>query len=170
MNARKAGVARQIFGALMLFAVSASAARAQTAPGQSDDLVRRADVIVIGKVAHTKSAWNADRSRITTTVTLSVDQSLKGGAPGTVTIVSLGGEVDGVGEWYSHAAQFKLDEEVLVYAQRDAQGKLRVSSGNRGKISIQRDEKTGRRVLPDGLPLERLVSQIKEAAAQLETN
>ena len=82
--------------------------------------------------------------------TVVVDQTLKGGKPasGELTILVPGGEVDGVGELYTHMATFRENEEVLVFANRDAKGDLRVTSGMEGKLRIERDAKTGARTIP----------------------
>jgi hypothetical protein len=62
-------------------------------------LAQQADLVVVGKVVDLKAGWNSDRSRIFTTITVAVDQTLKGD-PGvaSASILVPGGEVDGVGE------------------------------------------------------------------------
>lgn len=158
-------VYRALMPATVLSAILLSSAAGQTTPPGMEDMSRRADVVVVGKVNRVASEWNASRSRIVTRVTIAVDQYVKGSpAGGTMTLVVPGGEVDGVGEWYSHSPQFKENEDVLVFAEKDAGGILRVTAGNLGKFSLQTDEHTGRRALPNGLPLERLTNQIKDAA------
>ena len=123
---------------------------AAEAAGQSgviapEDLAKRAEVVAVGKVSALVSQWNADHSRIYTTVTLSVDQYLKGGsAAGALTLVVAGGEVDGVGEVYSHTAAFRRDENVLVFAEKDRQGNLRVSHGQQGKFDVTKDALSGK--------------------------
>lgn len=158
-------VYRALTSAPVLSALLLSSAAGQTTTPGTEELSRRADVVVVGKVNRVASEWNSSRTRIVTRVTLAVDEYVKGSANGgTMTLVVPGGEVDGVGEWYSHSPQFKENEDVLVFVEKDARGMLRVSSGNRGKFSLQTDALTGRRVLPNGLPLERLTNQIKDEA------
>jgi hypothetical protein len=159
----------RIVGVLLLAGVILPA-RAQHQTPSAEELTGGADVVVVGKVSGVKAAWTGDRSRIVTRVTLVVDQTLKGtGGQGSVTIESPGGEVGGVGEWYSHTAQFKKDEDVLVFAKKDRQGILRVSGGNNGKLTIRKDEQTGTRMVGDGLTLERFADRVKQAV-MVETN
>jgi hypothetical protein len=145
-------------------------ARAQQPSATAEELTGKADLVLVGKVAGVKAAWTNDRSRIVTTVTLAVDQALKGtGLPGTVTIESPGGEIGGVGEWYSHTAQFKKDEDVVVFVKKDREGRLHVSGGTRGKLTIRRDEQTGTKMVTDGVTLERFSDRVKQAV-RVETN
>jgi len=166
MKSMLRSLSRLCMAAPVLTALFLSDAAGQIASPGTDELSRRADVVVVGKVNSVVSEWNRSRTRIVTRVTLAVDQYVKGSsAGGSMTLVVPGGEVEGVGEWYSHTPQFKENEDVLVFAQKDSHGTLSVTAGSRGKISLQMDEHTGRRVLPNGLPLERLMHQIREAGA-----
>ncbi len=150
---------------LSVMLLSSAAGQTTTTPPGTDDMSRKAEVVVVGTVNRVASEWNASHTRIVTRVTLAVDQYVKGSSTGgTMTLVVPGGEVGGVGEWYSHSPQFKENEDVLVFAEKDAQGMLRVTAGNRGKISLRKDGETGRRVLSNGLPLERLMNQIRDAS------
>jgi hypothetical protein len=116
-------------------------AHAQINDHRTQALAQQSDVVVVGKVARTKSEWSGNR--IVTQVTLDVGESLKGNPGSSLTVTTLGGEVGGVGEWYSHTASFKADEEVVVFARRDAQGRYSVSGGEEGKLAIERDSATG---------------------------
>jgi hypothetical protein len=142
-----------------------SAACAQTTTMKADELSRRSDVVVVGKVHRVAAEWDASHARIFTRVTVAVDQTVKGSPGGTVTLVIPGGEVGSVGEWYSHSPQFKENEDVLVFAQKDAHGALRVTDGTNGKLSLRRDEHTGLRMLPNGMPLDALMHQLTTGGA-----
>lgn len=131
----------------------------------TDELTQQADLIVVGKVAGLKAGWNTDRSRIFTTVTLAVDQTLKGDAGGgPVTILVPGGEVDGVGEAYSHTPQFKKDEEVVVFAKKDKQGRLRTTGGDNGKLSVRKDAATGISLVSGETALDEFTTKVRNAA------
>jgi len=125
-----------------------SAGQAKTL--KTDELTSRSEVIVAGKVNALKSEWTADKSRIQTRVTIAVDETMKGSVEGgTLTVVIPGGEVDGVGEWYSHTVGFKTDEEVVVFAMKDKTGKYRVTAGERGKFLVEKDAESGSRIIPN---------------------
>lgn len=127
----------------------------------NEDLARRADAIVIAKVTGLTSAWNSDRSRIYTTVTLAIDEQLKGEGTGTMSISTPGGEVDGVGEVYSHVPRFKLNEQVVVFAQRDTQGRFQLVGGIEGKMSVIIEESTGRQLVADHETLQGFAVRVK---------
>lgn len=138
------------------------AARCQPTAVEREELARRADVIVVGKVTAINSEWNSNRTRIQSRVTLSVDQHIKGEESGTsVTILTLGGEVDGVGEVYSHTARFKEDERVVVFAGKDRQGVLRVIGGDDGKLTVTKEEGTGRQFVADNESLEVFTARLR---------
>jgi hypothetical protein len=142
-----------------------SLAPAQHKPVTTDELTQQADLVVVGKVSGLKAGWNSDKSRIFTTVTLEVDQTLKGDAgAGSVTILVPGGEVDGVGELYSHTAQFKKDEEVVVFAKKDKQGRLRTTGGENGKLSVRKDAATGISLVSGETALDEFTTKVRNAA------
>jgi len=131
----------------------------------TEELIQKADLVVVGKVAGLKAGWNGDKSRIFTTVTLDVNQTLKGDAgTGSVTILVPGGEVDGVGELYSHTAQFKKDEEVVVFAKKDKQGRLRTTGGENGKLSVRKDAATGISLVAGETALDEFTTKVRNAA------
>ncbi len=127
------------------------------------ELTNRASVIAVAKVATVQSEWSSDRSRILTRVGLSVEQYLKGErAERALTIVVPGGEIDGVGELYSHAARFKPHEEVVLFAERDTRGNLRVVGGEQGKFTVVEDKASGRRFVGEDQAFEIFTERIKQ--------
>lgn len=138
------------------------ALRCQVNKNFTDQLSQDADVIVVGKVGKLAAEWNADKSRIQTRVTITVSDVLKGnGATQTISVVVPGGEVGGVGEWYSHSPRFVNSEDVVVFAKKDRRGVLRVASGQQGKFTITKDEVTGSKVIPNVGTLAQFTSNIK---------
>jgi len=134
----------------------------QPATMQTDQLIRESDVIVVGAVGALKSEWNADRSRIQTVVTIRVDETVKGSVQGgSLTVVVPGGEVDGVGEWYSHTARFQDTEQVVVFAKKDQKGVMRVTGGEHGKFLVKAGTDAGSKIIPNVGTLEDFTSQVK---------
>ena len=149
----------------LLLLVTTSAALGQERTLSTEQLTTGSDGVVVGKVAGMKSAWTADRSRIVTTVSISVDEQLKGTASGsTLSVVVPGGEVDGVGEWYSHSARFRRDEEVVVFARKDREGTLRVAGGSQGKVSVTRDTGKGQPRVDGQGTLQEFTATVRKAA------
>lgn len=138
--------------------------RAQSIEVTPAALAVKSDIVAVGKVSSLASRWNGDHSRIFTSVTLSVEQYVKGGTPGQpLTIVVPGGEVDGVGELYSHMATFQQGESVLVFAEKDARGNYRVSSGQQGKYTVSKDETTGQLTVGEKMTLEGMTALVQKA-------
>jgi hypothetical protein len=129
-----------------------------------EQLARESDAVVVGKVAGLSSEWNADKTRIHTRVTISVDQNVKGDASvKSMTVLVPGGEVDGVGEVYSHAPKFLRDEAVVVFAKKNPAGYYQVSNGSQGKYTILKDEVSSRLSVAGGKTLQEFTTSIKTA-------
>ncbi len=132
------------------------------------DIARQAEIIAVGKVTATKAEWDRTNDRIITNVTVNVGEYLKGNAGNVVVITAPGGEVNGIGEWYSHTARFGTDEEVVVFAKRDKGGKFRVTGGEGGKVRIERDTKTGSAIVHGNRPLADFKKEIAAAIQSRE--
>lgn len=151
-----------LFAGIVPAIVSPPMALSQSVALSTEDLAQRADVVVVGKVTEVRSEWSGDRSRIYSTVTVLVDEHIKGDkAQQSVVIATLGGEIDGVGEVYSHTARFKADEHVIVFAATDRQGQLRVVGGDEGKLTVTKDAMTGMQIVADREPLTVFTSRLK---------
>jgi hypothetical protein len=140
------------------------AAHAQFGAASVEELTSRATIVAVGRVTSLQSEWTNGRTRIVTKVTLTVDQYLKGGRPDRTLIITIpGGEVDGVGELYTHVARFSRREEVVVFAESDVAGGLRVTGGEQGKFTVSTEPATGKRVVAENQLLEVLTSRIQSA-------
>lgn len=155
-------VLRCAFAAFILILIVPTTVRSQTRSLGTDELTKRSEIVAHGRVKEMKSQWEGNKERIVTRVTMAVGEYLKGGAGSVMTITSPGGEVDGVGEWYSHTARFAKDEEVVVFAEKDKKGNLRVTGGNEGKISIKKDASSGLPRVSEGVSLDDFKARIKE--------
>jgi hypothetical protein len=150
---------------MLLMTITVAGVRGQARTMTADDLVKRADAIIVGKVTALRSEWSSDRSRIYTRVTLGVDQYLKGkGESRYITIITPGGEIGDVGELYTHMPTFRNEENVVVFVEKDKQGNYRVAGGNQGKYTIEKDENTGRSIVAGRQPLEEFARAVQKAA------
>ena len=190
ISSTSARSARAVEGALRLFTlllllagISTATLQAQTSAAKKipgavkpapavmiDQLSQQADIVAVGRVERMESEWNADKSRIQTRVILSVEQTIKGETPdASMTVLVAGGEVDGVGELYTHTVQFQKNEDVLVFASRDAKGNLRVTSGTDGKFLLEKDSKTGVKRVPNLGTVDELSARIKNSIKAQKT-
>jgi hypothetical protein len=96
-------------------------------------------------------------------VTVAIDEHIKGDASQrSIVITTPGGEVDGVGEVYSHSAHFKKEEQVVVFATTDREGALRVVGGEGGKLLVSTDQRTGLRTVANREPLSVFTSRLRK--------
>lgn len=135
----------------------------QVKPVNLEELTRNSEVIAVGKVTGIKGEWDQNKTRIVTRVTVGVSEYLKGNAGAVMTITSPGGEVDGVGEWYSHTARFQKDEDVVVFAEKDKKGNLRIARGEQGKLNIKKDAQTSIERVSTQTTLDDFKTQVKHA-------
>jgi len=128
-----------------------------------ENLSNGADVVLTGKVVQQNSSWNEDRSRIYTNATIQVEEYLKGNTnDGSIVVTYLGGEVDDVGELYTHMPKFEDNEEILVFLIRDQRtSNYKVFNGEEGKLSIVYDKNTGEKVTTSNVQINSLKVQIK---------
>ena len=133
---------------IILFIILSVPSNAQQNQKLVQNLTENSDLILEGKVVKQSSRWNSDKSRIYTDVSLEVEEYLKGNKGNkTITVTTLGGEVDGVGELYSHMPTFKNDEEVLLFVKKDKEGdNYKVLDGEDGKMTLNRDKVTGEKI------------------------
>jgi hypothetical protein len=109
-----------------------------------DQLTRNASVILEGDVTAVRSEWNADRTRITTAVSIRVGQYHKGNLGRDVIEIRLaGGTVDDITMAVIGQPSFERDERVFLFLkpnfeQRDvpvvgtAAGKMRMTTDASG--------------------------------------
>jgi len=131
-------------------------------------LARSADVIAVGKVKSLKSEWAENKTRIVTYVTLAVGEYLKGGQAGgdVVTIATPGGEIDGVGELYTHMPTFRQNEDVVVFLEKSQEGQYRVSGGSQGKYHIEVEPVSGQAVVAGKHTVNEFTRAVKMAVVE----
>ena len=136
---------------LSLFAIPAT--RATTlAHLDTRTLTRSSPQIVIGRVVVARAHWNEAHTRIVTDVDVAVSETLKGVPAERVTLTQLGGEVDGVKVSVAGCAAFRPGEEALLFVWRDARGHAQLTGLAQGKFEIERDPRTGVRMVQRRTP------------------
>src|SRR5262245_59107706 len=58
-----------------------------------DDLISKADMIVVGRVVDSQPSWTKDGKLILTQTTLQVQEPLKGTPAKTITVTTIGGQI-----------------------------------------------------------------------------
>jgi len=136
---------------------------AQLSSSEIKVLSEKADVIITGKVTQQTSSWNENKTRIYTRASIQADEFLKGkGNRNDVLVAYPGGEVDGIGEMYSHMPKFEKNEEVLLFLKKDIKtSDYKVLNGEDGKINLVTDPKTGEMITTSNVKVSTLKAQIK---------
>lgn len=107
-----------------------------------EELVRQADMIVLGTVIKQESAWDAQHTVISTTVTLAVELTLAGLPMEVVTLQITGGIVGTIGMRTSTDAVFWDGERVVVFLNTHAIPNTLVGM-QQGKFTVQDNTVTG---------------------------
>lgn len=103
------------------------------------ELVGRSTSIVVATCTSVRSRWTPDRSQIETVAVYDVVETLKGASRQRLTVVALGGVVDGVGMYVSGMPAFVPDRrELLFLAPSDASSMVVVGMAQ-GQFHISRD-------------------------------
>jgi len=117
---RFAGISIFAIMGLALLLIISSPAQALMIDMSLDDLAPGADAILIGTVVETTSGWNSTHTMICTSVTLSVEECLKGNiAAGTDVVISVpGGQVGEITQTISDMPGFYVGERTLVFLNK----------------------------------------------------
>ena len=152
-----------LFYAMVIVFSFYSTSFAQLTSSDVESMSKNADLIITGKVVEQNSSWNENNTRIYTQATIRVEEYIKGNNNSGPVIVSYpGGEVGEVGELYSHMPRFENNEEVLVFLKKDDKStNYKVFNGEKGKINVLTDPKTGEKVTTSNVQINTLKAQIK---------
>ena len=157
-----------VAGLCMIFGIPS--VHSQSKPVTIEELAKESEVVAVGKVTGMRGEWDQNKTRIVTRVTVAVSEYLKGNVGAVMTITSPGGEVDGVGEWYSHTARFKKDEDVVVFAEKDKKGNFRVAGGELGKLVVKKDAQTSIERVSPQMTLDDFKARVKHAVSVRQEN
>ena len=104
-----------------------------------EDLAKRADHIVAGRVRSSKTFWNANGKLILTTYTIRVDETIKGRPAQTLEVTTIGGRIGDVQLYVSGMPSLEQDEHVVLFTEPSgsyevvlglSQGKFRIENGD----------------------------------------
>jgi hypothetical protein len=98
-------------------------------------------LVVLGRVTGIQSFWNDTNTKIFTETRVAIDQSYKGGAGGTVSVIQLGGVVGHVQMKVEGAIAWSPGEEVLLFLEPLSGDKYMVYGLSQGKYEIERDDR-----------------------------
>jgi hypothetical protein len=104
-----------------------------------DDLVAKAEVIVTGQVIDSRTYRTGDGKLILTSYTVQVGENIKGKAPATLTVTTVGGKLGNTVLRVSGMPQFQAGENAVLFLERSG-AYTTVVGLNQGKFSIANGE------------------------------
>ncbi|MBM4353760.1 MAG: hypothetical protein FJ109_08185 [Deltaproteobacteria bacterium] len=103
-----------------------------------DDLVSQADLVVRGTVQSARSFRDSKTGKVMTTHQVRVDEMLKGKPVETVAVVTLGGELEDIGQIVPGEARLDDGEEVVLCLRSGDLG-YSVVAMSQGKFQVMKD-------------------------------
>jgi len=130
---------RAVPAVVALLALSAPALATSSSPTTLGAMTKASTDIVRGTVVARESRWNDDRTLIVTDVVLEATEKLKGGAASRVTLEVVGGRVGDLVLDVVGGPSFTIGEDVVVFATRGANGRLRLPGLAQAKFTVETD-------------------------------
>jgi hypothetical protein len=135
-----------------------------------DELVAKADSIIVGRVIGSHTFWTNDRKLILTSYTLEVQQSLKGSAAPTIVVTTIGGQMDTTLLQVPGMPAFENNESAVLFLVQSG-GYATVLGLKQGKFAIANDEVSSSLTglsFPDGLAGKPVKMSLEEFKRQIQ--
>jgi hypothetical protein len=132
---------------LCFLANTVTESNAQVIKMSAKDLTDQSTAVLHGKCSKVKCEWNADKSIIYTYVTVVPDEYIKGNLGAETVITIPGGRVGDIVYEVSDMPIFTEGEEVMAFIWTNPAGKNLVTGGSQGKMKIEKDIKTGKKMV-----------------------
>ena len=132
---------------ICLFYVVTGISNAQVKMMSAKELAKESSAVLYGRCSSVKSEWNENRSMIYTYVTVAAEGYIKGNLGSEAVIAVPGGKVDDILYEVSEMPVFTEGEEVVAFVWTNPEGKNLITGGYQGRIKIEKDEKTGKRMV-----------------------
>ena len=117
----------------------------------TEELVARADLIVIGEVVSTDCEWDDANLLIYTLATLEVEKDIKNTSPSShLTIRYVGGTVDNITLIIPGYCTLSRTENVLLYLEEEDGNTFRILGNVLGKHQIVSESETGVKFIKSG--------------------
>lgn len=130
---------RLIASTLLLFCLSIPLRATTVERLTLDDLVRKAQSIVQGKVRGSRTHWSSNGKTILTTYTIDVEETIKGYSARTVELTTVGGKIGDLTLFVSGMPAFQKGEDAVVFIEKSGVFSTVVGL-SQGKFSIERGE------------------------------
>ena len=123
--------------------------KAQVIKMSAEDLTKKSTAVLYGKCSEVKSEWNDKKDLIFTYVTVVPEEYIKGNLGSEAVITIPGGQVDDIRYEVSEMPLFVEGEEIVAFVWTNPAGKNIITGGYQGKMKIEKDSKTGERMVQE---------------------
>jgi len=127
--------------------LSEAVSTAQVKKMTHKDMTEVSTAVLYGKCTNKRCEWNEKKSIIYTYVTIAPEEYIKGNLGSEAVITIPGGRVGDIIYEVSEMPAFTEGEEVVAFIWKNPRGKNLVTGGFQGKIKIEKDKKTGKRMV-----------------------
>jgi hypothetical protein len=134
--------------------------KAQVIKMSAKDLTAKSTAVLYGKCSKVKCEWNDKKDKIYTYVTVVPEAYVKGDLGSEVTLTVPGGQVGNIKYEVSDMPFFVEGEETVAFVWTNPAGKNLVTGGYQGKMKIEKDSKTGKRMV-SGTGIEETVTGVQ---------
>jgi hypothetical protein len=143
--------------------------KAQVLQMSAQEMTNESTAVLYGKCTKKRCEWNENKSIIYTYITIAPEEYIKGNLGSEAVIAVPGGQVGDIIYEVSEMPVFTEGEDVVAFIWTNPSGKNLVTGGSQGKMKVEKDKNTGKRmVLGVGLmdeskPQSQAPGQIKKA-------
>jgi hypothetical protein len=139
-----------------------------------NDLVKKAHMIVAGRVSSSRTFWSADRRMILTNYVVQVGETIKGRPGRTVELTTIGGSVGDVTLHVAGMPAFAVGENTVVFVENSgtfstvvglSQGKFAVENGEVANTVSGLEFPDGGEARPVRMKLQSFKNQIRTILA-----
>ncbi len=131
----------------VFFLFHQSESKSQVMKMSAEELTKESTAVFYGKCTGKRCEWNENRSIIYTYVTIVPEEYIKGNLGSQAVIAVPGGRVDDIIYEVSEMPVFTEGEEVVAFIWTNPSGKNLVTGGFQGKMKIEKDKNTGKRMV-----------------------
>jgi hypothetical protein len=141
--------------------------KAQILQTSAQELTNESTAVLYGKCTKKRCEWNENKSIIYTYVTVATEEYIKGNLGSEAVIAVPGGQVGDIIYEVSEMPIFTEGEDVVAFIWTNPSGKNLVTGGFQGKLKVEKDKKTGKRMVQGVGPMDETELQ-HQASGQIK--
>jgi hypothetical protein len=132
---------------ICFFLLSQTESKAQVLQMSAQEMTNESTAVLYGKCTKKRCEWNENKSIIYTYITIAPEEYIKGNLGSEAVIAVPGGQVGDIIYEVSEMPVFTEGEDVVAFIWTNPSGKNLVTGGFQGKMKVEKDKKTGKRMV-----------------------